>query len=57
MADTAGTDRGSTITAELPAARPLVYFLNLTDERKATVSTEHETLEKQEPAMIRTASH
>jgi dienelactone hydrolase len=37
---------GTTITAELPTARPLVYFLTLTDERKATVSTEHETLEK-----------
>jgi acetyl esterase/lipase len=37
---------GTTITAELPTGRPLVYFLTLTDERKATVSTEHETLEK-----------
>ena len=37
---------GTTATAEIPTARPLVYFLTLTDERKATVSTEHETLEK-----------
>src|SRR5262249_41883960 len=28
---------GTTVTAELPAARPLVYFVTLTDERKATV--------------------
>ncbi len=37
---------GTTITANLPEARPLVYFLTLTDERKATVSTEHEELSK-----------
>jgi len=37
---------GTTATAELPTTRPLVYFATLTDERKATVSTEHETLEK-----------
>jgi hypothetical protein len=30
----------------LPEARPLVYFLTLTDERKASVSTEHEELTK-----------
>ena len=30
--------------ADLPGARPLVYFLTLTDGRKATVSTEHEVL-------------
>jgi cephalosporin-C deacetylase-like acetyl esterase len=35
---------GMTVRAELPAARPLVYFVTLTDERKATVSTEHEVL-------------
>jgi dienelactone hydrolase len=35
-----------TIQAELPAARPLVYFITLTDGRKATVSTEHEALPK-----------
>ena len=35
-----------TIRAELPEARPLVYFLTLTDERKATVSTEHEVLDR-----------
>jgi len=32
--------------ARLPEARPLVYFLTITDDRKATVSTEHEGLEK-----------
>ena len=37
---------GTTARAELPRERPLVYFLTLTDERKATVSTEHETLPK-----------
>jgi hypothetical protein len=36
---------GGTVKAELPAVRPLVYFLTLTDRRKATVSTEHEILE------------
>ena len=35
-----------TVTANLPEARPLVYFLTLTDERKAAVSTEHEELSK-----------
>ena len=30
----------------LPKDRPLVWFLTATDERKATVSTEHQTLEK-----------
>jgi dienelactone hydrolase len=34
------------VLAELPAARPIVYFLTLTDERKAIVSTEHEVLAK-----------
>jgi dienelactone hydrolase len=37
---------GMAVTATLPEARPLVYFLTLTDERKATVSTEHEELLK-----------
>lgn len=37
---------GTTIRTELPEGRPLVYFLTLTDQRKATVSTEHEVLEK-----------
>lgn len=37
---------GDTITAELPEARPLVYFLTVSDNRKATVSSEHEVLEK-----------
>ncbi len=32
------------VQAELPTARPLVYFVTLTDDRKATVSTEHEEL-------------
>jgi hypothetical protein len=36
--------RGTTVRARLPGDRPLVYFLTLTDERKATVSTEHEVL-------------
>ena len=36
---------GATVRAELPAVRPLVYFLTLTDRRRATVSTEHEALE------------
>ncbi len=43
---------GTTVRAELPEGRPLVYFLTLTDERKATVSTEHEVLpapDKPEP--------
>jgi hypothetical protein len=37
---------GMTITADLPEGQPLVYFLTLSDERKATVSTEHEELPK-----------
>jgi dienelactone hydrolase len=37
---------GPTVRAELPEARPLVYFLSLTDERQAVVSTEHETLDR-----------
>ena len=32
------------ISVELPAARPLVYYLSLTDERGAQVSTPHEIL-------------
>ena len=35
---------GTTLRADLPRTRPLVYFLTLTDERKATVSTEHALL-------------
>lgn len=35
----------ATAKAELPAGRPLVYFVTLTDNRKATVSTEHEVVE------------
>src|SRR5262249_9561449 len=34
------------VKGELPEGRPLVYFVTLTDERKATVSTEHEVLGK-----------
>ena len=30
----------------MPKGRPLVYFITLTDERKATVSTEHEVIQK-----------
>jgi dienelactone hydrolase len=37
---------GDRVLAELPAARPLVYFLTVTDRRTATVSTEHEVLEE-----------
>jgi hypothetical protein len=37
---------GASVRAELPEGRPLVYFLTLTDDRKATISTEHETLEE-----------
>jgi dienelactone hydrolase len=36
--------KGASVRAELPKGRPLVYFLTLTDGRKATVSTEHEVL-------------
>jgi len=42
----AATIEGTIVRAEVPAARPLVYFLTLTDDRKATVSTEHEVLAK-----------
>jgi dienelactone hydrolase len=35
---------GDQVTAELPETRLLVYFVTLTDERKATVSSEHEEL-------------
>ena len=37
---------GARVVTELPVARPLVYFLTLTDDRPATVSTEHEVVEK-----------
>jgi dienelactone hydrolase len=33
---------GDRVEAELPKGRPLVYFVTITDDRKATVSTEHE---------------
>jgi dienelactone hydrolase len=35
---------GGTVSAELPADRPLVYYLSVTDRRNATVSTEHAEL-------------
>jgi dienelactone hydrolase len=38
--------KGNAIQAQLPAERPLVYFLTVTDERGATVSTAHAGLEK-----------
>ena len=37
---------GTAVRVDLPEARPLVYFVTLTDGRKATVSTEHEVLPK-----------
>ena len=37
---------GSTIKARLPDARPVMYFLTITDDRGATVSTEHEIVVK-----------
>jgi dienelactone hydrolase len=33
-----------TIKADLPAGRPLAYYISLTDTRGASVTTEHETL-------------
>ncbi len=42
----AATIDGNRIQASLPADRPLTYFLTVTDKRKATVSTEHATVEK-----------
>lgn len=38
--------KDGTVRAKLPAERPLVYFVTVTDERGATVSTEHEVLGK-----------
>lgn len=37
---------GNSVITELPKDRPLVYFVTITDNRKATVSTEHEVVEK-----------
>jgi hypothetical protein len=37
---------GDHVVADRLAARPLVYFVTVTDRRQATVSTEHEVLEK-----------
>ena len=36
--------RGDTVSARLPAQRPRVWFLSVTDERGLRVSTEHEEL-------------
>lgn len=33
--------KGNTVSAKLPAARPLVYYLSVTDQRGAMMSTEH----------------
>jgi dienelactone hydrolase len=38
--------KDTAVQAGLPEARPLVYFLTLTDTRDATVSTEHEVVPK-----------
>ncbi len=35
---------GDTVRAELPAGRPLVYYLDVVDQRGAMTSTEHEEL-------------
>lgn len=35
-----------TVSAELPAIRPLVYYLSITDERGAQVSTPHEFVDE-----------
>jgi dienelactone hydrolase len=35
---------GNDVKAELPAGRPLVWFVTITDERKVTVSTAHEVV-------------
>jgi dienelactone hydrolase len=35
---------GNTVQVDLPEARPLVFFVTLTDQRKAIISTEHEVL-------------
>jgi dienelactone hydrolase len=35
---------GNEVKGELPAGRPLVWFVTITDERKATVSTAHEVV-------------
>jgi hypothetical protein len=34
------------VSAELPTTRPLVYYLSITDDRGAQVSTPHEVLEE-----------
>jgi len=36
---------GKTVRAKLPTARPLVFFLTVTDQRGATVSAEHQVIE------------
>jgi len=35
---------GQTISAELPVQRPLTYFVSVTDDRGASVTTEHESI-------------
>lgn len=40
----AATIEAGQVRAKLPAERPLIFFLNLTDERGALVSTPHATL-------------
>jgi len=35
---------GQTIKADLPAQRPLTYFISITDDRGASVTTEHESI-------------
>ena len=44
--DTNAIYGGDFWVVKLPKERPIVWFLTATDERKATVSTEHEVLEK-----------
>jgi len=35
---------GASVQADLPGERPLVYYLSVTDQRGAMVSTEHASL-------------
>jgi hypothetical protein len=36
----------SGVSGTIPTARPIVYFVTTTDERKATVSSEHEVIDR-----------
>ena len=45
-----------TVSADLPAARPLVFYLSVTDRRDAMVSTEHAEL-PEEPTADTAGSH